>query len=186
MPRAMTTAAEAALTATDLRPVMFFEGEFPSAAVRLWTGLGPISWNSQTWEGAGSLIGLTSVEEGTDVVATGVEVTLAGVPPQFVSAVIADAQQGLPGRVWIGFLDAAGALIVDPVQVFTGRLDVPQIADGAETCTITISYESRLIDLNRPREFRYTHESQQVLFPGDLGFAYVAGLQDKEITWGRQ
>lgn len=185
MPRSMTPATEAALVAADLRPVMFFEGEFPTASVRFWTGLSPIDWNGQTWIGAGNLIGLSSVEEGTDVAATGVEVQLAGVPPSLVAAVIGDAQQGLPGRVWIGLLDAAGALIIDPVQVFAGRLDVPQIADQVDTCTISISYESRLIDLNRPREWRYTHESQQVLYPGDKGFEYVAALQDKEITWGR-
>ena len=29
----------------------------------------------------------------------------------------------------------------------SGRLDVPEITDGAEDCTIAITYESRLIDL---------------------------------------
>jgi hypothetical protein len=24
-----------------------------------------------------------------------------------------------------------------------------------------------------------------VLFPGDLGFAHVTAIQDREITWGR-
>jgi hypothetical protein len=184
MPRSMTPAAEAALTAQDLRPVLFFEGAFPTASVRFWTGLTAIDWNGETWIGAGNLIGISAVEEGTEVAATGLTVSMAGVPTTLVSAVIADAEQGLPGRIWIGFLDPADGLIIDPVQVFAGRLDVPQIADGAETCVITITYESRLIDLNRPREFRYTHESQQVLYPGDLGLEYVAGLQDKEIAWG--
>jgi hypothetical protein len=184
MPRSMTPAAEAALMEQDLRPVLFFEGAFPTALVRFWTGLTAIDWNGETWIGAGNLIGISAVEEGTEVAATGLTVSMAGVPTTLVSAVIADAEQGLPGRIWIGFLDPAGGLIIDPVQVFAGRLDVPQIADGAETCVITITYESRLIDLNRPREFRYTHESQQVLYPGDLGLEYVAGLQDKEIAWG--
>jgi hypothetical protein len=56
--------------------------------------------------------------------------------------------------------------------------------DGAERCEIQITYESRLIDLNRAREWRYTHESQQQISPGDLGFEYVAGLQEREIRWG--
>jgi hypothetical protein len=30
-----------------------------------------------------------------------------------------------------------------------------------------------------------THESRQVLYPGDLGFEYVNAIQDREITWGR-
>ena len=62
---------------------------------------------------------------------------------------------------------------------------MPEITDDAETCRITISYESRLIDLNTARSWRYTHESQQALHPGDLGFEYVAAIQDREVTWGR-
>jgi hypothetical protein len=42
-----------------------------------------------------------------------------------------------------------------------------------------------LIDLTVPRTWRYTHESQQALFSGDLGFEYVTAIQDREITWGR-
>jgi hypothetical protein len=63
-------------------------------------------------------------------------------------------------------------------------MDVPTLRDDAETCTVTVTYEGRLIDLGRAREWRYTHESQQQLAPGDRGFEYVAGLQDKEILWG--
>jgi hypothetical protein len=69
-------------------------------------------------------------------------------------------------------------------MAFAGRLDVPTIMDGAERCEIQITYESRLIDLNRAREWRYTHESQQQISPGDRGFEYVAGLQEREIRWG--
>lgn len=102
-----------------------------------------------------------------------------------MAAVITDAQQGLPGKMWVALVAADGTIVADPVQGFAGRLDVPTITDGAETCTITISYESRLIDLNTPRELRYTHEAQQQLYPGDLGFEYVTSIQDKDLQWGR-
>jgi hypothetical protein len=76
-------------------------------------------------------------------------------------------------------------VIADPVQAFTGRLDVPELQEDGQSCRITISYESRLIDLSVPRNWRYTHESQQVLHPGDRGFEHVTAIQDQEITWGR-
>lgn len=182
--RSMTPATLAALNDPDVRPCLFYEGEFAGGFLRLWSGLQDMAWNAQTWVGAGHVIGLGSIDEGTDVVASGTVVTLAGMPSTLVSMVIDEAQQGLPGRIWIGFLQADGALIADPVQAFSGRLDVPQIADGADSCIVTVTYESRLIDLNTPREWRYTHESQKVLFPGDDGYAFVAGIQEKEITWG--
>lgn len=183
--RNMTAALEAALIARDVRPALFFEGEFASGAIRFWTGMGAITWNSQTWDGLGNLIGFQGVDEGSEVIARGTSISLSGVPTAMVSAAITDAQQGLPGRIWVGLLAADGTIIVDPVEVFVGRLDVPTVADGQDTCTVSITYESRLIDLNTPRELRYTDQSQQQLYPGDRGFEYVTTIQDVEIVWGR-
>lgn len=185
MSRGLTGEALAALTASEVRIALFFEGQFPGGAVRLWTGLGPILWNGETWAGAGTLIGVSEIEDGTRVEAAGLAVTLSGVPADLVQTVIAEAQQGLPGRVWIAFLTADGDIIADPVLAFAGRLDVPEIRDAADSCLITVSYESRLIDLQRAREWRYTHESQQALFPGDRGFEYVTSIQALDIVWGR-
>jgi hypothetical protein len=183
--RNLTPGFAAALAERNLRPVILFEGEFASGTVRLWSGLGDIVWAGKTWSGAGSLLGLGSIDETSDVVAGGTSVSLSGVPAALVQLAIAEARQGMPGRVWLGLLTPEGQIIADPVLAFAGRLDVPEITDDGETCRITISYESRLIDLNRPRSWRYTHESQQALHPGDLGFEYVTAIQDREITWGR-
>lgn len=185
MGRGMSSEFLTALGDRDLRPVVFYEGAFVSGTLRLWSGLGEITWNDKTWFGAGYLLGLGSLEDSTEVAAAGTRVTLSGVDPSLVQAAIGEARQGLPGKVWIGLLDADGASITDPVQAFAGRLDVPEITDDATRCTITISYESRLIDLTTPRNWRYTHESQQALYPGDLGLEYVAAIQDQDVTWGR-
>jgi len=185
MSRDLTPAFAAALAEADLRPALFFEGQFASGWLRLWTGLGEISWNGQIWSGAGSLLGIGSIDEPGAVVASGTAISLSGVPLDMVQLAIAESRQGLPGRIWLALLDEGGAIIADPVQAFSGRLDVPEITDDAATCTITLSYESRLIDLTSPRSWRYTHESQQALHPGDRGFEYVTAIQDREVTWGR-
>ena len=59
------------------------------------------------------------------------------------------------------------------------------IEEGADTSTITVSVESKLIDLERARTLRYTDESQKARFPNDKGFQYVNDLQDKKFNWGR-
>jgi hypothetical protein len=184
MSRTITPAVLAELAAGVVRPAIFVESQFPSGYLRLWSGLGEITWGGRTWAGAGTLLNVGAIEETTDVVATGTTVTLSGIPTDLVSLCISDARQGLPGQIYLGFLTAAGAVIAEPVMAFAGRLDVPTIMDGADRCEIQITYESRLIDLNRAREWRYTHESQQQISPGDRGFEYVAGLQEREIRWG--
>ena len=184
MSRTITAAVVAELASGQVRPAIFFEAQFPSGFLRLWSGLGGITWNGSVWTGAGNMMGIGAIEESADVVATGTTISLSGIPTDLVSLCLADARQGMPGKVWIGFMTAAMAVIADPILAFAGRLDVPSIMDGAERCEIQITYESRLIDLNRSREFRYTHESQQLFSAGDRGFEYVSALQDKEVRWG--
>jgi hypothetical protein len=76
------------------------------------------------------------------------------------------------------------ALIADPFIMFKGKMDVPDIVDDGERCTLAVSYESRLIDLERARIKRYTQESQQIDYASDLGFQFVPGLQDAQVSWG--
>lgn len=403
MSRDLTAALLAEITAVSLRPVLFYEGEFTGGTLRLWSGLASISWNSQTWLGAGNLLAISEIEETSEIRAAGVTVALSGLNTSIISAALAQARQGLAGRVWIGGLGRAGYLdlpgvadnyastpdsaafafttafevvakiaandytpssfmriacqdtslagasswrfihattgelliqvsdganylgatstvtlgsvvadgadvwvkanllfddgagnrvgkfyyssdrvtwtqlgatvttagtltmnitaiecaigatsggnvgpyygtihyveirngidgtvvacfdpstdarakdksftssatgevwtiqqsggtpaelvvedavvIADPFLAFEGRLDVPDISDDGESCTVRVSYESRLIDLERPRERRITHEDQQIDYPGDLGREYVASLQDKVVVW---
>ncbi len=185
MTRDATPAYLDALKSGDLYPAVFFEGEFATGWVRIWTGPREIAWDGKTWTGAGALIGLGALEETSEVVASGTTVSLSGVPRDLVGLAIDEARQGKPGRIWLALLTPELEVIADPVQAFSGRLDVPEISEDGASCTITISYESRLIDLGTPRNWRYTHENQQVLFPGDRGFEHVTAIQDREITWGR-
>jgi len=185
MTRALTPAVTAALQAPELRPILLFEGEFQSGTVRLWSGLGEITWAGARWTGLGTLLNFGAIEETGEIVAGGTMITLSGVPLELVGLAIEEAQQGKAGRLWLGLLTEAGEIIADPVKAFAGRLDVPEITDNAESCTLTISYESRLVDLTVPRNWRYTHESQQALFPGDRGFEHVTTIQNKDVTWGR-
>jgi hypothetical protein len=184
MTRGLSAANVAALAEAVVRPVVFFEGVFPSGTLRLWSGLGEIVCNSVTWTGAGNLLGVSALEETSDVVASGFSVTLSGVPAEFVALCIADARQGMAGKVWIGLLTEAGAVIADPSLGQAGRLDVPKLQDDADACRIVISYESRLIDLQRAREYRLTDQTQKLLYPGDRGLEYVTAIQGAPINWG--
>ena len=81
MSRDLTPAWANALDVADLRPAILFEGAFPSGIVRIWTGVGPVTWDEKVWTGVGVLLGLGALEETSDVVATGTTVSLSGVPP---------------------------------------------------------------------------------------------------------
>lgn len=181
--RALTAAHLAAVTAGTVRPGVLFEGEFASGWLRLWSGIGDLVWSGNTYQGAGELLSVSAVSEGDDLASRGVQVSLTA-SASIVSAALGSARQGKPGRVYLGLFDAAGALVDDPVLLFEGRLDVPEIARGVDTCTVTIAYEDELVDLERPRIRRYTPEDQALDDATDRGFEFVTALQDLSVVWG--
>lgn len=185
MARGLTAAGLAQITGSDARPALLFEGVFESGTVRFWSGVGEINYNSQTWYGSGNLISISPVEETADVVSGGLSVELNGVPSQLVEIALKQARQNSRGRVWLALMGADGRSVVSASLLFDGLLDQPVIEDDGDTCRIEIRYANHLADLLRPREWRYTDEHQQQLSPGDRGLEFVAGLQEKEISWGR-
>ena len=93
MSRDLTVAFVTALADQSLRPVIFFEGQFATGWVRIWSGLGEVSWNGESWAGAGSLLGLGPLGETGEVVAGGTAVSLSGVPLDLVQMAIEEARQ---------------------------------------------------------------------------------------------
>jgi len=180
--RDLTASMLTAIQAGLVRPAILMEGEFVSLGVttylRLWTGVGNLSWDSKTWIGGGHLLGISPIAESTKTEAVGFEVTLSGMPSDKISLALSSVRKNKAGRLWLALFDSAGAVIADPYLLKSGRFDMIPIEDSGDTCTITARYEDRLIALSIPRERRYTHEDQQLRLAGDLGFEYVQGLQD--------
>ena len=185
MSRDLTAGVISEITSAELQPFLLFQGEFVSGTLRCWSGMGDLVWDGQTWTGTGTLLSISAVTETADVNANGVTASLTGMPSSLISLALNDCEQGAAGYVYLGFL-SSGAVVSEPVLLFEGRLDIPAIDEQGETCVVSISYESRLIDLERTRESRYTDQDQQREFAGDVGCEFVAGLQDKVITWGKK
>lgn len=192
--RPMSATMLAALDAPILFPVYFFQAEFASGTVYLWTGIGDKSWNGHTWKGVGWVLGFSEVQETTEIRATNMTISLSGVAPEVLALVLNELRQNKPCTLWQGLLSPPAEfgtfatppnqLIVDPFQAFAGRLDMGEYDKNPEKPAIRFSYESRLRDLLRPRVFRYTDEDQQRDFPGDRFFEFVGALTDKTLVWG--
>src|SRR2546429_1496556 len=155
MARNLTAAQIAEITAQNMRPVMFAQLQFTSGTVYLWSGIGSISWNGQTWIGLGTYGNVSAIPESADVSAVGIKLSLSGIPAQFITSALGEVRQGAPVILYQGFLTPAGAVISSPNTAWQGRMDTCEIAEGGDTATISITAESRMLDLNRSRERRY-------------------------------
>ena len=185
MSRDLTAGFIAELGATVKSPAIFFQGDFKTGTAYLWSGIGQIDWNGQTWTGAGLLSSISQILETSDVRADGIVVSLSAISEEIRSLILQEVEQGKEGIVYIGFINDAGDVVADPANAFSGRLDVPSMKDTGEAITVSIAYENRLRDLEKPREFRYTNESQKLFFANDIGFEYVPSLQEWNGVWGR-
>jgi len=181
--RDLTVDMAAAIVAGTVYPAIFLEGEFSTGWGRWWSGVGYYDWGGHTWTGLGGLLSITPISEGTGIAARGFSVELSGQDSANISLALQACRQGKAGRLYLAAFTAAGALIADPYLLAEGRLDVAGGSDDGDSAVIPVTYESRLIDLERPREWRYTTESQRQFYPGDLGFEFVPSLQDAVDAW---
>lgn len=182
MSRDMTTATAAQFGAARLRPLVLAQADFDTGALRLWSGVGPITWDGETWTGAGTLLSIEAIEETEGMKAVGTAFQLAGADAALLTLAEEEDYQGRRVRIWVGALDDAGVVVVDPVQIFTGFLDVMEPEEGGETCIIRCTAENHLVALERPTGRVYTAEDQKMDYPNDTFFDEVAGLQNREIT----
>jgi len=185
MSRTLSTAMQAVASAELVRPIYLVDLEFASGSIYLWSGLGDLSFNSNTYIGAGDLLSIGSVQESTELTATGAQITLGGIKQSLLTLARDEPYQGRPLTIRLGAFDENGDLIASPVIVFSGFMDVMTINDSGETSTITVSAENKLIVFQKTAVRRYTAEDQKIEHSTDKGFEFVAKIQEKEIVWGR-
>jgi len=185
--RPMSDDMATALSSPLLRPAIFFQAQFASGTIYLWSGIGTISWNGQNWTGVGSLGKISAIEEGTGIEAKGVTVQLSGIDPAMLADALQELQLGTPAAIYLALFDTSSPpqLIADPLVCWAGRVDQPTIEVSGESATISLNCENRLLDMNVAVDRRYTLDDSHIENPDDLGFMFVNSLQEQTISWGR-
>lgn len=161
--------------------------------VFIWTGTGGIEFAGEDWIGIGGVdsagnavaIGaLETIGEGTDGSATGVKVTLVGIPSEHREHLEQQAVRGAEFRVYIGALNETRQIVQAYKLLTKAKLDSYQIVDGADLSVI-VTGESRMLDQRRPSIKRYTDAAQQRKYPGDRFFEYMPQLPSIPILWAK-
>lgn len=79
MARNLNTTLKAALSDQVISPVVLANLTFKSGPVYVWSGVGDLVFNGNTYKGVGQLGKISSISEGSDVKADGMEITLFGI-----------------------------------------------------------------------------------------------------------
>ncbi|MGH9552309.1 MAG: hypothetical protein ACRD3W_23180 [Terriglobales bacterium] len=183
--RDLTTAMTAELSAGRVRPIYLAEIEFTSGTSYMWTGIGTISWNGHNWLGLGALATVSAIQETNEIAAENITLTLDGISIDLIGEALDECRQQYEVQVYLGFMTDDGSIVVDPVLCFDGHMDVPTVAEGADTASISITAENPLVDLQRASARRYTDQDQKLDYSTDKGFEYVPAVQSFNGTWGK-
>ena len=184
MARDLTAAVKAEIGKRRVSPIILVRIDFNTGTVRVWSGIGDLLWNGDTYNGVGDLGSIGRPRETTEIQAEGISFELSGIPSSNLSLALQEARRNKPAKAWLGFMDDQGNVIADPFMLFSGRVDSAEIEEGGETATVRVIAESILARLQTPNERRYTDEDQKIDYPADKGLEFVASLQDKQLVWG--
>jgi hypothetical protein len=80
MPRNLDSSLSAALASGAIVPAVLVDLTLKSGIAHVWSGVGDLPWNGNTYKGVGALGSISPVTEGSEVRADGITLKLAGIP----------------------------------------------------------------------------------------------------------
>ena len=182
MSRDITTQVNTAVGAPTIQPFFAVDLLFDSPnELYLWSGYGTKTINSKEYLGAGELMSISRVSETSEISAQGATITISGVPSELLTKAFNEPYQNRGCNIYFGVVGSEDQY----VSVFAGYMDTMNIFESADSGTIEISIENKMIDLERPRVLRYTSSYQKSKFPGDKGLDYIASTQNQKLPWGK-
>ena len=183
MSRAFGAESAAAFIQPNVSIITFVMMDFTSGIVRIHNGLGTYTWGGEEWIGVGSLGAVSQFEEGADVSPYGITLSLSALDADVSGEALNQNYFMRPVNIYIGALSADDELLNDPLQIWSGHMDVMTVTAGAENDTITIKCESELAAFDRSSNLKYTDQTQQRFYPGDVFFNFLPKIEGAKIKW---
>lgn len=185
MSRNFDSATDAELDSSDLRLGMFLKITFRSDTSYVSTLPCDFTWGGQLWTGKGSEGKVSVIEDGIDVQARGITVSLSGIDSSLLSESLTDIKLGASAKLYLGFFQPdALVLVTDPIVLFAGVVDQPSITMANDKVEISLAIESSLIRLQRSCNLMLTPADQKINYPDDTGVDQVPLLAWQALKWG--
>ncbi len=170
MPRGLSEAYKVAL-ASRAKGIVYCVELMTATPVRVWTGVGSLTTLGQTWLGLGEFGVISGVQSDMSLRAQSISFSIVGLPNDAITAGLiagtrGERYQGLDLTVYLGITNAdTGALVGDPVAVWTGLADVLSFRRG-ESVSATLTGEHLSSRMRRAPGFRMTTASHNARLSG--------------------
>lgn len=182
--RSLSVDATAALAAGHAVLVQFVKLDFPGGAVTLNSSNWNFDYDGDTYRGAYGLgrIGALNDQPGE---MPGVQLELQKVDSAMIAIALDDADQvqGTPVMIATAILDTDGYEVLAVEVDWVGYADTMKIEEDGEKAVISLSAESKAVDLLRGQSLTYTDADQKSLYEQDRAFEYVTSQADQPVVW---
>lgn len=184
MSRSFGVASAAAFIAPNVSVITFVKLDFASGVAYCHNGIGTYTWGGRDWLGVGDVGQVSQLEEGADISAYGITLTLSAIDGSFANVALNEDYFRRPVEIYIGALSADDELLNDPLLMWSGFMDNMTLTAGTESDTITVQCESELAEFDRSSNLKFTTQALQAVYPGDRFFEFLPKVADAKIRWG--
>lgn len=183
--RNMTAAYSTGLSQQKITIYHLYRGEFLDGTVYLTDLPYDTTFGGNTYVGVGSALGYDAIEEVSGLQANGIKIYFNASSAEILSLLLDQNLIDRPVYVYRGLLDASNQPVIDPIVIFEGRSDSMQLKEDPSKGTLQLFLEcfDENVDFERVNGRRTNDEEQQILFPGDKGFEFIADGMDKVTIW---
>lgn len=184
--RAVNGTLLAEISKPFFHPVFLVWIDWPSDPVYAHSGVGDLSWDSQTWTGVARLASVSLPQESSGLASQTATFSIVGMSAE-LATLVASAPRDMICRVWFGAVTerAGTALVGEPCEVFSGLSDelseILQAAEGGYMRGADLSARTGPSQRARAAIF-HTAEQHQIDHPGDTLLRHAAGVED---AWRR-
>jgi hypothetical protein len=159
----------------------------PEDILRLHTGVGTISYDSNDWLGVGDLLSIDTVQDSLEMKPSPFVVSLSGLNSDITDLVFGTKSYYRRPAIFYIAAHSEGAMIGTPSILFSGfieKLDMELAGDRGDV--ITANCENEFILFKRSRNVRYSDRQMQTEYPGDLGFEFLQAVLTSNVVWRGQ
>lgn len=181
--KSLSAPALAALASGSICIVQLVAMEFP-APIYLNTSTWDLTFGGNVYKGAYGLGSISAVSDKPGEI-SGISLELAAGSPAIIALALdgADEVQGTVCTIRTAIIETTSYTVLDAPIEWSGTLDTMSIGEDGNSAVVSVSAESKAVDLLRGTPSMYVDEEQTIISPGDRSFKYVVDQVDKPLIW---
>jgi len=183
MTRSIDAATVTALAGDSIRMATLIHFAFP-VPLRYTSWARNVTALSETWASSGHYLDISDVVETAELRVNSLTITLSGVEQSFISLLLNNNYHHIRALVYKAVIDSSDVVIGAPILIFDGPIESFSMDDSDDSSEVQITVASHWTNFEAINGRKTNSNSQQIHFPGDLGFEFSASTV-KDIKWGK-